>query len=230
MGRRSRIDETGAAFHGSQRQIQLYVNKYTATLSPLVIAGNPSLAKNAQIQWVSPVQEMQYREYWDNAFLNILGLGAFRQQLADFWPKGGPHWDALAKVEHAGKTGAVLVEAKAHPTEIYNKNGSGASLESRRTIEASLRRTCEWLKVPYEPTWIGGLYQSANRIAHLYFLREVAGVDAWLVNIYFVDDLRYKPTTRDEWTPAIANVKAELGITDINIPFSCELFLPAIDG
>ena len=228
MKRRSRVDETGSAFHGSQRQIQLYVNKHAAMLSQSIKLANPSVQRDAKIEWVSPLQNKQYQEYWDGTFLDVLGLGAFRQQLADFWPKGGPHWDALAKVEHARKFGAILVEAKAHPTEIYNDKGSDASPESRKSIEASLRRTCEWLKVPYGPIWIGRLYQSGNRFAHLYFLREVAGVDAWLVNVYFLDDRSFKATSRDQWTPALANVKTELGIASISVPYSCEVFLPAI--
>jgi len=228
--RRSRVDETGAAFRGSQRQIQLYADKHTVTLSQDIVDATPSIPRDAQIEWLSPLQKERYREYWDGAFLDVLGLGAFRRQLADFWPKGGPHWDALAKVEHAGKSGAILVEAKAHPTEIYNDKGSGASPESREIIEVSLRRTCEWLKVPYGPIWTGGLYQSANRFAHLYFLRRIAKVDAWLVNVYFLDDRGFKPTAREEWTRALAKVKAEMGTANLNIPYSSDVFLPAIEG
>jgi hypothetical protein len=230
MERRSRVDKTGAAFHGSQRQVQLYSNKHAATLSQAIVDNTPNIPRDIQIEWVSPLQKDRYREYWDGTFLDAVGLGAFRPQLADFWPKGGPHWDALAKAEHAGKSVAILVEAKAHPTEVYNDKGSGASPESRETIEVSLRRTCEWLKVPYGPIWTGRLYQSANRFAHLFFLREIAKVDAWLVNIYFLDDRGFKPTSREEWIGALAKVKEEMGVANLNIPYSSEVFLPAIEG
>ncbi len=231
MNRRSRVDNTtGAAFHGSQHQIQLYVNERADRLSQAVIAATPSIPRDAQMEWVSPLQKKQYQEYRDGDFLDAVGLRALRSQLACFWPKRGPSWDALAKVEHAGKPGAILVEAKAHPTEIYNGEGSRASGESRKTIEAALRRTCEWLKVPYRPIWIGCLYQSANRLAHLYFLREVAGADAWLANVYFLDDRGYKPTSRDEWTSALAKVKEEIGIAKVSVPYSCEVFLPAVEA
>jgi hypothetical protein len=229
--RRSRVDKTtGAAVHGSQLQIQLYVNKHVGELSRAVIAATPSIPLDASLEWVSPREEKRYKEYFDEAFLHVLGFDAFRRQLEDFWPKGGPHWDALAKVDRAGNSGAILVEAKAHPTEIYDRRGAGASPASRKIIEASLRRTSEWLKVPYGPIWTGSLYQSANRLAHLYFLREIAKADAWLVNIYFLDDRGYKPTSRDEWTPALAKVKAELEIANITVPYSSEVFLPAIEN
>jgi hypothetical protein len=58
------------------------------------------------------------KSYFDEAFLHVLGFDAFRRQLEDFWPKGGSHWDALAKVDTAGNAGAILVEAKAHPTDL----------------------------------------------------------------------------------------------------------------
>src|SRR5689334_16161238 len=103
MKRRSRVDETGSAFRGSQHQIQLYVNGHAAALSQSIIVANPTVPRDAEIKWVSPLQDKQYQEYWDGGFLDVLGLGAFRPQLAGFWPKGGPHWDALAKLEHAGK-------------------------------------------------------------------------------------------------------------------------------
>src|SRR5579872_5796180 len=126
--RRSRVDKTtGAAVHGSQRQMQLYVKGYTARLSEAVLAAISGVPRDTEIEWVSPRREKQYREYGDAAFLDILGLTSLHRQLADFWPKGGPHWDALAKFELAGRPGAILVEAKAHPTEIYNKGGCDAS-------------------------------------------------------------------------------------------------------
>jgi len=97
--KRSRVDSAGSAFRGSQRQIQLYVNEHTAMLSEAIVAASSDILAEAEIEWVSPLQEEKYQEYWDGAFLNALGLGAFSKQLADFWPKGGPHWDALAKLD-----------------------------------------------------------------------------------------------------------------------------------
>jgi hypothetical protein len=41
--------------------------------------------------------------------------------------------------------------------------------------------------------WCGRLYQSANRLAHLYWLLE-QGVKTWLVHLLFTDD-SHGPTT-----------------------------------
>jgi hypothetical protein len=89
--RSSRVDKrTGAAVHGSQRQIQLYVNKRGRELSQVVIAATASIPQDASIEWVSPLQAEKYWEYSDEAFLGALELGGYRQQLADFLATGRP--------------------------------------------------------------------------------------------------------------------------------------------
>ena len=62
-------------------------------------------------------------------------------------------------------------------------------------IQSSLARTKEWLGVSPDADWLGRLYQSGNRLAYLYFLREIGKVDAFLANVYFTGD-PHSPTTR----------------------------------
>jgi hypothetical protein len=108
--------------------------------------------------------------------------------LAELWPQGGPVWDALARVTLHGSRGpgVLLVEAKSYPQELYS-NGCCASEVSRGQIVRALQNTQRWLGVE-QTDWTGPLYQSANRLAHLYFLREVAGVPTWFVNLCFAGD------------------------------------------
>jgi len=73
---------------------------------------------------------------------------------------------------------------------------------------------------------IGPLYQSANRLAHLYFIRERLKRPAWLVNIYFIDD-EIGPTDLNAWRAELQKVKASLGLSFI-MPFTVDLFLPAL--
>lgn len=226
---RDRVDDSGRAYAGSQLQIQLYVNRRADELSQHVLEALPSLASlGSDIRWVSPLESERFVEYQDRAFLRAVGLEHLASQLSGFWPSGGPVWDALAAVgfeKYPGVKGVILVEAKSHASEVYG-GGCRAAPRSRKTIEAALGATKAWLGVPENADWAGPLYQSANRLAHLYFFREVARVPAWLVNVYFLDD-PHSPTTLEEWQPAIAQVKAELGLTRIAIPHSAELFLPA---
>ncbi len=58
------------------------------------------------------------------------------------------------------------------------------------------------------------LYQSANRYAHLYWLREVAGVDAWLTHLLFVDDPTYGATSQELWEEKLPELEpATSGVT-----------------
>lgn len=227
--RESRVDKLGRAYAGSQLQIQIYVNRRAGELTRRILDCLPSLASlKAPVRWVSPLEEQRFIEYQDRASLQALGLEHLAGPLSRFWPRGGPIWDALAIVEIGGDLrhrGAVLVEAKSHPSEIYG-GGCRASPKSRRKIEAALEQTKRWLGVPRDVDWTGPLYQSANRLAHLYFLSKVVGVPAWLVNVYFMGD-SHSPTSREEFGAALGKIKAELGLTGIVVPHAADLFLKA---
>jgi hypothetical protein len=83
----------GRAFAGSQRQIQYYVNEHRSVLNQAI---RDAFKTSFSLRWVSPLSSDGYREYWDDAFLKALGLSQHCKELNDFWPSGGPHWDALA--------------------------------------------------------------------------------------------------------------------------------------
>lgn len=188
----SRIDSTGRAHAGSQRQIQMYVDEKTLAFNSAIAQ---SLSRydldEKDIHWVSPLAADTYSEYRDAEFLERVGLGVLAPRLREFWPRGGPCWDALARVEG----GCLLIEAKSHVSEIYG-GGCGASPKGKQKIQAALDATKAWLGVSPEADWAGRLYQSANRYASLYFLREIAGVRAFLVNVYFMGDRPPRTATR----------------------------------
>ena len=219
----------GRAYAGSQLQIQIYVNRRSEELSECVLDATPSLASlNARLRWVSPLEEEKFAEYQDLAFLKAVGLEHCYEALKGFWPQRGPVWDALASVQFGTESevrGVVLVEAKSHPPEIYG-GGWKASSESRKKIEQALGQTKHWLRASDQADWTGPLYQSANRLAHLYFFREVVKVPAWLVNLYFLSN-PHSPTTREGWQIALTEVKTALGLDAIIVPFTTDLFLEA---
>jgi len=185
---------------------------------------------DVSLSWVSPLKKDDFAEYRDEDFLQALGLQQLASGLKSFWPATGPCWDALA-VANIGpdvtRRGALLVEAKSHLRELRG-GGCGASEDSWKMIEDALSRTKHWLGVAREADWTGKLYQYANRLAHLYFFLQ-AGVPAWLVNIYFLDDRYFSDdffATAEECQAAIAQVKADLGLTAAFIPHAVDLFLP----
>jgi hypothetical protein len=174
----NRVDPTGRARAGSQRHIQTYVNENTDALnSALALSLSRYAIDEKDIAWVSPLAADMYSEYRDSEFLDHVGLDYLAAQLLKFWPQNGPCWDALARING----GCLLIEAKSYVPEMYG-SGCGACDESRKTIQPALDATKAWLGVSLDVDWLGRLYQSANRYASLYFLREIAGVQAFLIN------------------------------------------------
>lgn len=221
----SRTNAEGRAHAGSQRQIQTYVNERESDLSRAVaLALSAHHLSPSAIQWVSPLKAEGYAEFQDAEFLNAVGAELLAPRLSEFWPQRGPCWDALARVEGGG---CILVEAKSHVSEIFGK-GCCAGGESRTLIQSSLSATRNWLGVEAKADWLGRLYQSANRLAHLYFLREIGQANAFLVNIYFCRDPHAPnaPKTRQEWDPDLRLVNEELGIPN-SVPFCTSVFLEA---
>jgi hypothetical protein len=221
----------GRAYAGSQLQTQIYVNCRQEEFSERLLEAFPSLAElNPLIRWVSPLESAGFAEYQDEAFLSAVGCPQVAESLYAFWPKDGPKWDALAVADYGGDTkrmGVVMVDAKSHPPEVYGRGCRGLP-SSRARIERALLETKRWLGVPEEADWTGTLYQSANRLAHLYFLEQSLGIRAWLVNVYFLSD-PHLPTSIEEWHVVLRQVKHELGLTDITVPQVADLFLDARD-
>jgi len=219
-----RTDEQGRAYKGSQLQVQLYVNRREPELS--AAAGEALGMASEAITWVSPLEGQSFEEYRDMDFLEAAGQRAAAVDLAEFWPEQGPVWDALATVRTSnGPTGVILAEGKSYPAEMCG-SGCLAGPKSRKIIDASLGRTKSWLGVPDSSDWTGDYYQFANRLAHLFFFREVVGVPAWLVSLCFVDD-PHKPTSLDKWQAGLLSAKANMGIGSRPLPYYADVFLPA---
>jgi len=222
----------GRAQRGSRRQLQDYVNEHEEAITRAVMEALPPRLQElaTHIRWVSPIAQDDYAEYRDGDFLSAVQLGDFAGELASFWPAGGPSWDALATVSDSARgtrSGVILVEAKSHISEIYG-SGCQAGLHSRDLIEKALTAAKRWCGANKDADWTGPLYQSANRLAHLYFIRERLKCPAWLVNLYFVND-PIGPADRDTWTAELRKVKASLGLTQ-SVPFTIDLFLPALNS
>lgn len=201
----SRIIQSKAK-KGSQKWLQLLINDKPEIINQGIYK-KLGIDKSVEIKWLSPLKNNEYAEYSDNAFLKLLQVDGLTIPLEDFWPKHGPVWDGLAI---AGNS-KILVEAKAHISEIVSK-GSGAGNESLRKINDSLNETKRYLGVKSKSDWSGAFYQYANRLAHLYYLRILNNIDAHLVFVYFINDMDMNgPTSRIEWEGAINLLHSFLG-------------------
>ena len=195
--------------HGSLKDLQILINEKYALLDKMI---SEKLKKSLKITWVSPLKEDEFAEYRDERFLNILDIKPQYYSLSDFWPQSGPQWDALGKSNNT----VFLVEAKANIPEIVSKP-TGAGYKSKTKILYSFSKIKHFLNVNNPVDWSGTFYQYANRIAHLYFLKELNKIDTYLVNIYFVNDKSVKgPSSISEWKGAIEVIKEYLGIPKRN--------------
>lgn len=193
---------------GSLRAIQWYVNNASARLDAQIQEASRDRIKGP-IDWRSPLEEDGFAEYGDQEFLDVLGVELPNRALKDFWPKRGPQWDALGESRNGQ---IVLVEAKAHVAEMISP-ASAASAASLKRIRAALREVATSLGVESTCEWTGTFYQYTNRLAHLYLLRELNKVPAWLVMVCFTNDADMKgPKTPEEWRAAIEVLHGALGL------------------
>ena len=197
---------SGIAERGSQKWVQHLVNGSNDQLDR-AIAGSLTVPLKQPIEWLSPLQITGYAEYRDIAFLECLGLSRHAAALREFWPMSGPRWDALGR---AGNT-YFLVEAKANIPELISDCKASAPQSTER-IAAAVRLTQQWLGARPHIDWLTGFYQYANRLAHLYFMREIAREDAYMVFLYILNDPTHIPTSRAEWQGALELQKHLLGL------------------
>jgi hypothetical protein len=194
--------------HGSQKWIQKAVNEQSAHLNR-AIQEALGFDKFEQISWLSPRREDAYSEYRDQGFIELLDIDLPKRPLEKFWPSRGPQWDGLGRT-NSGKV--LLIEAKANIPEVIS-SACKASEASKSLIQRSLREVQGYLRIDSNIDWSGKLYQYTNRIAHLYFLREINKIPAFLIFVYFIGDKDVNgPGCILEWQAALKVVKGVLGI------------------
>ncbi len=108
----------------------------------------------------------------------------------------------------------MLIEAKAHIPELLSPP-TQATGRSLRVIRTSLDRVKRAVGSRAAADWSGIYYQYTNRLAHLYFLRTLNRIPAYLVFVYLLNDADMQgPKTAEEWAGAIRLVHAHLGFDE----------------
>ena len=191
---------------GSLKWTQHVINKAPSLLNTPIndFIGSK---EGSTIEWLSPKGDDEYSEYRDKAFLDLLGISLSKKKLKDFWPPRGPQWDALGRIKQKAY---FIVEAKAHVSELISSS-QAKSARSKSLIKKSLDETRAYLNLNPDFDFTKGLYQYCNRLAHLYLLRTVNDIPAYLVFVYFINDNTHMPTRKDEWRGALQLMHSLLG-------------------
>lgn len=193
----------------SEHWLRVMVNERTELLNDHI--SNAFGWTEDVIEWQSPVESDDYAEYYDHEFLDCLGVEELVMPLEEFWPKSGPRWDGLARTRSKK---LILVEAKAHIEEAVDFQ-SKASSDSLRRIEQRLDEAKSAFRAYVDACWYTPFYQMANRLAHLYYLAELNGKDAYLVFLNFANapDVPH-PASYEEWNGATRLARKCLGMKD----------------
>ncbi len=172
-----------------------------------ILFDNKIVSENEIIEWLSPTLADDFAEYYDNEFLDKLGIDKNKLivSLNDFWPISGPRWDGLGKTNTKKY---FLIEAKAHIEEAVDYNTGATSQLSIDLIKKSIDNTKQFYSDNTKSYWQMPFYQYANRLAHLYYLKELNHLNAYIIFIYFcnapdVDII----TNKDEWIGHIRTVE-----------------------
>lgn len=202
------------ALRGSQKWLQTLVNE-RPELIDRVLATSLGLAQGENVHWLSPLKDDDYAEYSDHDFIAKLGITLERVALGSFWPKGGPVWDALARTDRGD---LILVEAKAYIAELVS-SPIRAKEPSLTKVRESLDATKRFLGSSSEADWATCFYQYTNRLAHIYLLRELNVLPAYLLFLYFINDKEMDgPSTQSGWEGAIKLLESFLDIRPHKLP------------
>ena len=209
------ITDPPAANRGSRRWLQVLVNCRPEILNDAIVQRLPDLPED--VDWLSPLLEDHYAEYRDQSFVDRLAGSPYfrvpihrRTDLEEFWPRFGPQWDALAVTDRGQ---ILLVEAKAHVPEMVTAPTQARGESALQKIQESLGRVKTFVNSKAPVDWSTSFYQYANRLAHLYWMRELNGHDAYLVNLFFTNDREMNgPGSTAEWQAAIRLQEVFLGV------------------
>ncbi len=215
------------AERGSQKWLQELINNQPDLLLSM-LRTKDVIGDDVSVCWLSPLKEDFYAEYQDEFFLKRLEIELKDHALDKFWPSGGPVWDGLGKSESGD---IFLIEAKSHKGEFISGPCKAVSEEAKGQIQRALALAAEYFEAKPSADWMQNCYQYANRLAHLYLLRKLNSLPAWMIFIYFVNDSEMDgPGSADQWYQVIADVHQTLGLdADKLAPYVVDLFVDVDD-
>lgn len=181
------------AWHGSKLLMQMFVNneRKKKILDDKIGLG--------EIKWYSPLAKENFKEYKLVEFFNKNNIFDISKLNIEELSKIKAQWDAIGVAPDGT---LILVEAKAHTKEFENNTKMTDDSIIAKLIKDALGD---------DPIWLTKYYQLGNRYTYLNCLIN-AGIKTRLVYIYFVDDVTFKKTSKEEWMEYIKNIKTNYPI------------------
>ena len=151
-----------------------------------------------QPQGTSDVREAQLNKRLEGGA--VLLPDSLRRELGKWWlakdtgRSGTPHWDVVSTCTISGRTGLLLVEAKAHSKELSSGDKCGATPVNRKQIENALEEANAGLQKASGGSWRLSAehhFQLANRFAWSWKLATF-GVPVVLLYLGFLDAVEMK--------------------------------------
>ena len=205
---------------GSEHWLRLAISEHAGELDHAV-QESFAFESTEAIEWLSPIGSDEFAEYRDEHFLQRLDILTLQVPLAQFWPSKDPQWDGLARTS-SGRI--ILLEAKAYLDEVADSKTAASYPASRALIHKSLLEAQDFFEAKGGQPWTETYYQYANRLAHLYFLRELNHLDAYLIFLNFADAPdRTTPASTADWEHHRKAVRKQLGLSERYLPRVSEI-------
>jgi hypothetical protein len=230
------LDDKGRALGGSELQVQIYVNRREEEINAALCAALPDLgAASPDIRWTSPLEAKKFAEHQDGDFLDSVGYGLQAGALKDYWPKNGPCWDGLAMVysDSLERPGVLLLDSASSVDDLAGETCQSKAV-TRNRVKKAMREAREWLREQGALTldeeeqvdpWLGQHFQTAARLSHMVWVRQILEAPCWFANLLFTED-DDTPTSEADFAAGVSAVNAELGLAD-TVPGYANVILPS---
>lgn len=192
--------------------IRNIINKNPSILNERITSRDTRIKS---IEWLSPLESEDYREYMLNSpylldKLNNKGFLLKKEDLS-FWPQREPVWNGigLATIKDTNEKMIILVENKSSIKELRSKLAS-TNESNKRLILDSMKETYDELGMKGDfNKWFDTYYQIANRFTFLHQLMK-NGYKVKLVFLNIVDDHMYKNISKSQWIEEYCKMLNEL--------------------
>jgi hypothetical protein len=206
---------------GRPQEVQELVHRHPDRLASLLEHASAGRIRTP-IRWVAPDQGAGWDEragseaVTGEEALRRLGVTLHERPLPTFWPDEGPRWDALGRDDSGA---VVLLDVRGSVRDLISAPAGMTPVE-RVWVEDTIEEVRRHLGAAGSLDWAATFFRLTSRLAHLHLLRELNGVEAWLVCVHLSrpGGGRGMPAEESEWLPPLRTMYRGLGLPPVLRP------------